>query len=642
MNNVQDSFSLSKLWPDFVSIFDGRLTTNNGLSAIIVALLYFVFLYSIGYVIWNWIKSKKQINFLKKLIKGLTPDDLSKKRRDLRLSAKKDVKTGELWGEFDETLITSADGEKLYNTLDASYFFNTSTLASAITENRLLAAVPGFLTAIGVIGTFAGLQLGLGGLELGKDVGIDVLRDGIGHLINGASIAFLTSVWGVITSLLFNVAEKFSERIIRKEINALQDEIDNLYPRANAEEALVKICDYSKGSSEVLKTLAEKIGNQMQEALIKVSDNIQGGLDDSLNRIMAPAIQTLVANSNEGAQTAMDSLLSRFMEKMGEQGTNQREMMVDASSKMNDTMGALGDKMNVFLEKLEHQQDELQQTEKQNAEDIQTTISDVTRQSREAIEFAVETAKTSTDQLAEGLSAKIDNQEKRDQDRNEFFRKQFSEMQSGSETLMAQLNLLIKNQKEVSGTLLGQSQNLLRDMERVTLANKEATGKMHDTSRELGGVAVELKAFGATMDVASKGLGNSITVAMDRAGKLTEDNYKATNRVEQLANSVGEIKSGVVNVTDKLAAITEKADASFVNMKDHQNAFQAALNDHVENLEAQLTKILSDYGDRVNGQTIERLNVWNKHTSEYTRTMTDAISSLAGVVDEIETKVSAS
>lgn len=642
MNNLEDSFSLSKLWPDFFAVFDGRVTSNAGLSAIIVGVLFFVFFYFLGYVIWNWKKSKGKIAFFKELINGVISDELAKKRRDLLLSAKKDGKRGDLWGEFDETLITSADGEKLYNTLDASFFFNTSTLAPELTENRLLAAVPGFLTAIGVIGTFAGLQLGLGGLELGKDVGIDVLRDGIGHLINGASIAFLTSVWGVITSLLFNVAEKCFERDIRKKINALQDKIDTLYPRANAEEALVKISDYSKGSSEVLKGLAEKIGDKMQKALIEVSGTIQGGLDDSLNRIMAPAIQTLVANSNEGAQTAMDSLLGRFMDKMGEQGTNQREMMEDASVRMNDTMGALGDKMNVFLEKLELQQDELQHTEKQNAEDIKNTISDVTRQSREAIETAVETAKLSTDQLAEGLSDQIGKQEKRDEERNEFFRTQFSEMQSVSESLMAQLNLLIKNQKEVSGALLGQSENLLRDMERVTLANKEAAGKMHDTSSQLGSATLELKKFGGTMDIACKELGNSITVAIDRAGKLSEDNDKATNRVEQLANSVWEIKSGVVNVTDKLVSITEQADMSFVHMKEHQEAFQASLNDHVTDLETQITKNLSEYGDRVKGQTIERLNVWNKQTSEYTTTMTDAISSLAGVVDEIETKVSAS
>jgi len=39
----------------------------------------------------------------------------------------------------------------LYNTFDAAYFFNATTLAKGVTDNRLVAAVPGFLTAIGVM-----------------------------------------------------------------------------------------------------------------------------------------------------------------------------------------------------------------------------------------------------------------------------------------------------------------------------------------------------------------------------------------------------------------------------------------------------------------------------------------------------------
>ena len=55
-----------------------------------------------------------------------------------------------------------ARGYHLFNTLDASHFFNHYSLARGLTDNRLLTAVPSFLTAIGVIGTFAGLQIGLG------------------------------------------------------------------------------------------------------------------------------------------------------------------------------------------------------------------------------------------------------------------------------------------------------------------------------------------------------------------------------------------------------------------------------------------------------------------------------------------------
>ena len=74
--------------------------------------------------------------------------------------------------------------------------------------------MPGILTAIGVVGTFAGLQMGLaalsgsvsataaaGGSELGE---VESLKQGIFAMISGASIAFMTSLWGVALSVSFN------------------------------------------------------------------------------------------------------------------------------------------------------------------------------------------------------------------------------------------------------------------------------------------------------------------------------------------------------------------------------------------------------------------------------------------------------
>ncbi len=98
---------------------------------------------------------------------------------------------GNLWREFDESLVHIPVRERLCNTLDAEHFFNTHTIARRLTENRLLAAVPGFLTALGVIGTFIGLTLGLESLRLSNSdtQSVEALQAGIFGLIGGASIA---------------------------------------------------------------------------------------------------------------------------------------------------------------------------------------------------------------------------------------------------------------------------------------------------------------------------------------------------------------------------------------------------------------------------------------------------------------------
>ncbi|MEN1451253.1 anti-phage ZorAB system protein ZorA, partial [Pseudomonas aeruginosa] len=102
------------------------------------------------------------------------------------------------------------------------------------TASRLLAAAPSFLVAIGVLGTFVGLTVGLEGL-VGTSDEIEALKGGINKLISGAAVAFMTSVWGVFFSLLLNFVEKMFERSALGQIQQLQHDIDFLYPRIPAE-----------------------------------------------------------------------------------------------------------------------------------------------------------------------------------------------------------------------------------------------------------------------------------------------------------------------------------------------------------------------------------------------------------------------
>lgn len=143
----------------------------------------------------------------------------------------------------------------------------------------MIAVVPGFLTALGVIGTFVGLQLGLSDLNIAGNVDVNEMKNGVAGVINGAKIAFMTSVWGVLLSVAFNFIEKILEQIIRKKIKSLQNRIDRMFPRLSAEYQLQSIANNSQQSRESLQGLAEKIGEKMQESLIQATQGIQQGLE---------------------------------------------------------------------------------------------------------------------------------------------------------------------------------------------------------------------------------------------------------------------------------------------------------------------------------------------------------------------------
>ena len=264
-------YKLSQLAPRIPDLLSGEILISSpeGLSAaFVLALLFAVALFGL-ISIWSYIRAVLQLRFYRGLIKGVSSDQLLERQRDITQTALQNKRYGQLWREFDESLVHVPHRDRLFNTLDAAHFFNTHTISSGLTESRLLAAVPGFLTAIGVIGTFAGLQMGLANLSgsIGSSPEIEELKTGIFGMIGGASIAFMTSVWGVFTSVLFNFCEKMLERNIRASIAAFQNQVDYLYPRITAEQSLSNIEDFSRQSTEKLAELDEKIGHRLQEAM---------------------------------------------------------------------------------------------------------------------------------------------------------------------------------------------------------------------------------------------------------------------------------------------------------------------------------------------------------------------------------------
>lgn len=169
MDNVID---LSGLLPSFSSIGNVPLTAEQ-LSALFLTLLLMMFFGFLLLSIYSLVISLRQTSWVSDLLKNETLTTIISNREELVEKARQtDHQGGHLWREFDETLIeVEHNGSvQLRNILDSHHFFNSATLARGITESRMLAAVPGFLTAAGVIGTFVGLQLGLSELNIGNDV----------------------------------------------------------------------------------------------------------------------------------------------------------------------------------------------------------------------------------------------------------------------------------------------------------------------------------------------------------------------------------------------------------------------------------------------------------------------------------------
>ncbi|WP_386412783.1 anti-phage ZorAB system protein ZorA [Stutzerimonas stutzeri] len=357
---------LKLLWPDFSLLFSAE---SNGVSAWFWIATAAIFAISVFFVGLHYRRFKLRMVAVQSLLEGQTKESLAQTRREVMQKSQglNAPNIGMLWREFDESLVLSPDQSQLFNTLDAEHFFNARTLAGGLTGSRLLAAAPSFLVALGVLGTFVGLTIGLTKLNIDSHSSTEQMRQGIDWMIQGAAVAFTTSVWGVAFSLLLNFIEKMFERKALSSIQVLQHKIDFLYPRIPAEQSLVHIAEYGKESKEALQELHERIGDRLQETLQGMHEGLQQALTDALNNIMGPAIQTLVNSTSQQSSQVMEKLVGNFMDGMTSVGREQGQLMQQAASDVNAAVGGMTERLNQLFGALTDQQtQQLQSASEQN------------------------------------------------------------------------------------------------------------------------------------------------------------------------------------------------------------------------------------------------------------------------------------
>lgn len=233
-------------------------TGTNLLSAFWIA---FTILFALATGGWFWFRKcllcAQRLGEMTGLLERFSQNDITQNYEQLRQQMTQNSDYGHLWQKFDEVIvrIPSNEGQiSLFATLDAHYLFNESTLIAPFANLRFYNAVPGFLTGLGILGTFVGLTIGLAQIDLGSTE-IDVLKKGIVGLLSGAAIAFSTSVWGMSLSIAFSIFEKHHLKLLHRKISDLQQAIDRLFVRRSPESWLAESLREDREQTSELKRL---------------------------------------------------------------------------------------------------------------------------------------------------------------------------------------------------------------------------------------------------------------------------------------------------------------------------------------------------------------------------------------------------
>ena len=297
-----------------------------------------------------------------------------------------------IWRKYQRTLISipGKDGLEKYSTVESESYFSVAAFTEGM-KGGLWSGLAGTFTGIGILGTFIGLTIGLAGVDTSST---GALSSSISGLLGGMSTAFVTSIFGIVSAIVFGVWHSQNMKRFGDAVSRFTDALDQVFIRKSVEEILleelaesraqraameqlstdmaISICDHLP---DVLDQLAEKMDSAMKgnldtmlvglserqdkqtEQLMQISSNtsslVSGGFDqlgDVLKKGVGQGAEEL-GNSLKNLSSDIASLaegirdiLDRSTKASSEANQKTLDALNEAISKMNETMEGIANK----------------------------------------------------------------------------------------------------------------------------------------------------------------------------------------------------------------------------------------------------------------------------------------------------------
>lgn len=559
--------------------------------------------------------------------------------------------------------IHSRDGTErltLRRTADAAEIFRDSVLAPSFSTSRLFLAIPGILTGLGVLGTFVGLQMGIGGLDL-KD--LTNLEKSIIPLIQGCAIAFSTSVWGVFSSLAFSGLEKGLEGLAIGRIRKLQNRVDELIPRYVPEEAMNELERSSRGAEELLKGLAVAIGDEMQKAIGRLGKEIKDAVANATSEGQGP----LMERSVELLSTALTAELAKLKEQvagMGEQFSGTSEKLSASVRDLDPTVKALSETVSAghhavtnAVEKLNAHESVMEQmasasTEVRKAAEAFMTMKETLQQcaarNEDAAQAQLSAAQANT-QVAERFRH-IGERLPEIRQTLEDAARVVASISGPIKDLKTYLEGLPAAQEEFEISRAKSEDDRSAMLLKMSSDLAEQVGKAAEQFSKVGDLAEKLNAAATSLDEASNELavfGKQVLdaakeqrAASEAARAAALSGERAATALEPLPVAFLELKVGLETAGTGVERGAVAARDAYAELVSLQKQWFSGVELGLRVMKERLQEIIKAYGDQVEGQTQQLMTQWTSEVAECLRTYESQVDELRGDLDELQSVIS--
>jgi hypothetical protein len=525
--------------------------------------------------------------------------------------------------------------------------------------------LPGVLTGLGIIGTFAGL---LDGLQQFKPTPIEAAVNGLGPLLLGVQHAFVASGAAIGCAMLVVFISRFTVAYLYRLVEHLTHAIDSLYATGAGEEYLARLVKSSEqnaaNTAQLKDALVEDLHKMMtnlvdrqiaaQEASTlalgkQIGETISTAIAEPMRRV-GEAMEVTTRGNGEQVNTMLETLLTGFMAKLEDTFGGQMRGINDQMQRSMDAMAAVQSSLQGLLT-------DIKRTNEQAASQMSGTLED-------AMKNAADNQQLLTDQMREFVQdfrrLVAEEQGKSKQAMDEAVMKVLGEVAVAMENLEGVRPAAAAEEASRNDRLAIQTNQLVGGLTTQVETLLEAiSGQVSRTQRNIDALGeVSLRAIdgmnqGAlTMGSAAQrfqSAGNSVTTAFERSTKAADTLSSAAATLHAASSAVQRgfeqydstrktvdtqviALMGLIESAKKEAGVSKELVASIKAGADAMRQCEAEARTHLDQVNGALVKAFADFGNSLVSQVKSTIAETDRHLAQ-------GMGHLNGVVQELANAV---
>jgi archaellum component FlaC len=347
----------------------------------------------------------------------------------------------ELWKEFvrqRERALVTVKGEHI-STVAPEDIFTDHQLLRGYNRNMAV-TLAGVFTGLGILGTFAGLVVGMSMLDMSDPENVVT---SVNSLLGGMSAAFYTSIFGIAASLAWVLSDRTSLRWMQKSAADFFRAVHVHYPVETADELLHRLLAVEQEESaaiqhsneillrhEALHAHAAETRKRQEEILLEqkailqnlgsdLATTFQGALERSFTTTLTPSLEAMTSAVNDLSVKigdrqveALEQMVQSFQEQLAEQLGGQLAGLAEAVSGAAEWHERVHKNLETLIDRVEHVsagQLELLEASSRAAEQFSSSIKDLGQANEQVVKAtgSLEQAAGHTRSLAEALETRV-------------------------------------------------------------------------------------------------------------------------------------------------------------------------------------------------------------------------------------------